>query len=187
MAGGGGNKKRFQYCTDSSGQEILYLWARHGHSRRNPIDPLLQDNVMIPNNIFQYIYHCGCAINLDSITNSGLIPGGQNLVKEKRQYSLRMWILWTRNTKIRTSLTWPHHVLQGTSKSGESAPRYGVLGRFSACSTERIEVLSNKIDRNHLLRHTPSLLYPESCCDGIWRNQKRESICVTSASSKDFL
>ena len=25
MAGGGGNKKRFQYCTDSSGQEILYL------------------------------------------------------------------------------------------------------------------------------------------------------------------
>ena len=27
MAGGGGNKKRFQYCTDSSGQEILYLRA----------------------------------------------------------------------------------------------------------------------------------------------------------------
>ena len=25
MAKGGGNKKRFQYCTDSSGQEILYL------------------------------------------------------------------------------------------------------------------------------------------------------------------
>ena len=27
MAGGGGNKKRFQYCTDSSGQEVLYLRA----------------------------------------------------------------------------------------------------------------------------------------------------------------
>ena len=25
MAGGGGNKKRFQFCTDPSGQEILYL------------------------------------------------------------------------------------------------------------------------------------------------------------------
>ena len=25
MAGGGGNKKRFQYCTDPSGKEILYL------------------------------------------------------------------------------------------------------------------------------------------------------------------
>ena len=37
MAGGGGNKKRFQYCTDSSGQEILCLRALQGHSGRNPI------------------------------------------------------------------------------------------------------------------------------------------------------
>ena len=28
MAGGGGNKKRFQYCTYPPGQEILYLRAR---------------------------------------------------------------------------------------------------------------------------------------------------------------
>ena len=48
MAGGGGNKKRFQYCTDSSGQEILYLRALQGHSGRNPIDPTLQDKVLIP-------------------------------------------------------------------------------------------------------------------------------------------
>ena len=39
------NKKRFQYCTDPSGQEILYLRALQGHSRRNFIDPSLQDNV----------------------------------------------------------------------------------------------------------------------------------------------
>ena len=31
MAGGGGHKKRFQYCTDPSGQEILYLRALQGH------------------------------------------------------------------------------------------------------------------------------------------------------------
>ena len=31
MAGGGGNKKKFQYCTDPSGQEILYLRALPGH------------------------------------------------------------------------------------------------------------------------------------------------------------
>ena len=71
MAGGGGNKKRFQYCTDPSGQEILYLRALQGHSGRNPIDPSLQDNVLIPNNFFEYIYHIGCAIILHSITNSG--------------------------------------------------------------------------------------------------------------------
>ena len=39
MAGGGGNKKRFQYCTDSSGQEILDLPTLQGHPGRNPIEP----------------------------------------------------------------------------------------------------------------------------------------------------
>ena len=43
MAGSGGNKKRFQYCTDPSGQEIIYLRALQGHSGRNPIDPSLHD------------------------------------------------------------------------------------------------------------------------------------------------
>ena len=82
MQGGGGNKKKIQYCTDLSGQEILYLRAFQGHSGRNPIDPTLQDNVLIPDNIFEYIYHIGCAISLHSITNSGLIPGGQNSGRE---------------------------------------------------------------------------------------------------------
>ena len=62
MAGGGGNKKRFQYCTHPSGQEILCLRALQGHSGRNPIDPTLQDNVIIPDNFFEYIYHVGCAV-----------------------------------------------------------------------------------------------------------------------------
>ena len=79
MAGGGGHKKRFQYCADSSGT-ILYLRALQGHSGRNLIDPSLQDNVVIPDCFFKYIYHVGCAINLHSIINSGLIPGGQNLI-----------------------------------------------------------------------------------------------------------
>ena len=84
MAGGGGNKKRFQYCTDSSGQEILYLRALQSHSGRNPIDPTLQDNVLIPDNFFECIYQIGCAISLHSITNSGLIAGGQNSSKERQ-------------------------------------------------------------------------------------------------------
>ena len=32
---------------------------------------------------------------------------------------------------------------------------------------ERIEVLSNKIERSHPLRYTPSLVYLESICDEI--------------------
>ena len=84
MAGGGGNKKRFQYCTDPSGQQILYIRALQGHSGRNPIDPTLQDNVLIPNNFFEYIYHIGCAVSLRSITNSGLTAGGQNSSRERQ-------------------------------------------------------------------------------------------------------
>ena len=69
----------------------------------------------------------------------------------------------------------------------EKAPRYGVLVRYTACSTKRIKALSNKMWRNHSLRYTPSLLYLESICDGIWRNQKPESICATSITTEDFL
>ena len=83
MAKGGGNKKIFQYFTDPSGQEILYLRALQGRSGRNLVDPSLQDNVLFPNDVFEYIYHTGCAINLHSIMNSGLIPGVQNLSKRQ--------------------------------------------------------------------------------------------------------
>ena len=84
MAGGGSNKKTFQYDTGPSGQEILYLRALRRDSRRNPIDPTLQDNVLIPNIFFEYIYHIGCAINLHSITNSELIAGGQKSSKDRQ-------------------------------------------------------------------------------------------------------
>ena len=66
MAGDGGSKKKIQYSTDPSGQEILFLRSHQGHLGRNPIDPSLQDNVLIPNGFFQYIYHVGCAIRIDT-------------------------------------------------------------------------------------------------------------------------
>ena len=84
MSGGGGNKKRFQYCTDPSGQEILDFRALQSHSGRNRIDLSLQDYVLIPNNFFEYIYHIGCAVSLHSVANSGLIP-------EESQGSARAW------------------------------------------------------------------------------------------------
>ena len=78
LTGGGGDKRRFQYCTDASGT-IVHFRALQGHSGRNLIDTSLQDNVIIHSNFFQYIYHVGCAINLHSIIKSGLILGGQIL------------------------------------------------------------------------------------------------------------
>ena len=85
MAGGGGNKKRFQYCTDPSRRENLYLRALQGLSGRNPIDPFLQDTVLIPNSFFESIDHIGCAAKSHSITNSGLIPGRHNSSRDRQK------------------------------------------------------------------------------------------------------
>ena len=87
LAAGGGAKRIFQYCTDDSGT-IVYFRALQGHSGRNLIDPSLQDNVVLPSNFFQHIYHIGCAFNLHSIINSGLIPGGQSSSKRQTVFFL---------------------------------------------------------------------------------------------------
>ena len=87
LAAGEGVKRRFQYCTDASGT-IVYFRSLQGHSGRNLMDPSLQDNIVIPSNFFQHIYHIGCAFNLHSIINSGLIPGGQNSSKRQTVFFL---------------------------------------------------------------------------------------------------
>ena len=87
MAAGGGAKRRYQYCTDDS-EIIACLRALQGHSGRNLIDPSLQDNVVIQSGFFQHIYHIGCAFNLHSIINNGLIPGGQNSSKRQTVFFL---------------------------------------------------------------------------------------------------
>ena len=64
------------------------LRALQSHSGRNLVDPSLQDNILIPNDFFECIHHIGCAINLHSIINSGLIPGGQNLSNRQTVFLL---------------------------------------------------------------------------------------------------
>ena len=87
IAGGGGNKKTYQYCIDSS-REMLYFRGLQVHLGRSLDDPSLQYNVVIPSNFFQYIHHVGCASKLHSITDSGLIPGGRNLSKRQTVFFL---------------------------------------------------------------------------------------------------
>ena len=87
LAAGGGSKRRYQYCSDISGT-ILYLRALQGHSGRNLIDPLLQDNVIIQCGLFRHIYHIGCAFNLHSIINNGLLPGGQDSSRRQTVFFL---------------------------------------------------------------------------------------------------
>ena len=87
LAAGGGSKRRYQYCSDISGT-IVYLRALQGHSGRNLINPSLQDNVIIQCGLFRPIYHIGCAFNLHSIINNGLISGGQDSSKRQTVFFL---------------------------------------------------------------------------------------------------
>ena len=73
----------------------------------------------IPDNFSEYIYHVGCAVNLHSITNSGLIPGGQHSGRDRQTVFLQPWILCKRTIKTQESLIWPNHVLHLTSKTGK--------------------------------------------------------------------
>ena len=43
------------------------------------MDPALQDNVLLPDDFAEYIYHIGNVSAICSITRSGLIPGGRSL------------------------------------------------------------------------------------------------------------
>ena len=73
---GGGRKKSFQYCLNpNSPEHFLYFRAIQGHSGGNLVDPTLQDNVLLPENFTEYIFHVGNVSELHSITRSGLIPG----------------------------------------------------------------------------------------------------------------
>ena len=87
LAAGGGSKRRYQCCSDNSGR-ILYLRALQGHSGNNLVDPTLQDNVVTGSGILHHIYHIGCAFNLHSIINNGLIPGGQDSSRRQTVFFL---------------------------------------------------------------------------------------------------
>ena len=83
LAKGGRAKKRFQYCVNpNSSNQFQYLRAIQGHSGDNAVDPVLQDNVLLPKGFTECICHVGNASELNS--EMDLIPGGKSL-KRGRQ------------------------------------------------------------------------------------------------------
>ena len=157
LAAGGGPKRRYQYCSDYLGS-IIYLRALQGHSGRNLIDPSLQDNVIIPSNFFQHIYHVGCAFNLHSIINSGFIPGGQN--SSKRQTVLFLPVDLTdkchKDPKV-IDLNVPRHAqyLHNAWKRHQDAENWVDI---NLALKKGIEILSDSIECNHSSRNTSSFI-----------------------------
>ena len=187
MPKGRGNKKIFQYCFHPSGQEILDLRALQGHSGRNLIDPSLQDNVLIHNDFFEYIFHIGCVINLHSIVNSGLISGGQNLSKRQTVFFTSADLMNEEHKDLdeidleAPRLAW---YKQKTWKKHQNTVYWVDIKFAQKKGFKFYQTRSNAIT---YLRHSLSSVYPEGYHDGIWRSHIRDSICFTSISSEDFL
>ena len=82
---GGGAKKRFQYCVDPySAETILYFRAIQGPLwRKNTLILHLQDNMLLPSDFAEHIYHVGSSHDLHSIIQSGLIPGVKEIKKRE--------------------------------------------------------------------------------------------------------
>ena len=174
-------KEKNQYCADDLGI-IIHFRALQGHSGRSLVDPSLQDNVIIPDGFFKYIYHVGCAINLHSIVNSGLIPGGQNL--SNRQ----------------TVLFLPVDPMDKEHKDPDTidleAPR---LAQYMHKAWKKhqntvywvdIDLALKKGLKLYQTRSNAIILHetlPAYCIPKVVRMETGEGICVTSVSSKDLI
>ena len=136
IAGSGGNKERFQYCTDPSGQEILYLRFLQGHSGRNPFDPSVQYNVLIPSEFFEYFCHAGCAVNLHSMTNSGLFGRAQNLSKRQTVFFTSVNLMH-KNHQDPTELDLTKPRLASYKQKWKSAPKLRCTGSIFSLLNEK--------------------------------------------------
>ena len=86
---------------------------------------------------------------------------------------------------IELDLTKPR--LASYKQKWKCAPRYGVLGRFSACSTIKIEVLSNKMYAIILHDTLPAYRISKVVVMEFGENHIPESRCVTSTTTDDCL
>ena len=169
LAAGGGSKRRYQYYIDISGT-IVYLRALQGHSGRSLIDPSLQDNVTIQCGLFQHIYHKGCAFNLHSIINNGLIPGGQDSSQRQTVFFL---LIDPRDKEHQD----PEHIdfsvprraqyLHIAWKKHKDAVFWVDI---DLAIQKRIDILSDSIECNYPSRNTSSLLYSKSCEIEDWKS-----------------
>ena len=169
MVAGGGVKTRFQYCTDISGT-IVYLRALQGHSGRKLIDLSLQDNVIIQRGFFQHIYHIGCACNLHSIINNGLILGVQNSSKRQTVFFLPLDPRDKGHQDLaKFNFNEPRRAqyLHSAWKKHQDA----VFWVDSNLAIQKgFDILSDSNERNHPSRNTSSLLYSKSCEIEDWRS-----------------
>ena len=161
LAAGGEAKRRYQYCTDVSGSILDLRALQEGHSGRNLIDLSLQDNVIIQSGFFQQVYHVGCAFNLHSIINNGLILGGQNSSKRQTVFFLPIDPRDKGHqdpAKIDFNVPRRAQYLHSAWKKHQNAVFWVDINLAIQRGTN---ILSNTIECNYPSRNTSSSLHPK--------------------------
>ena len=183
LALGGRKQKRFQYCLNPYFMnKFLYFRAIEGHSGEHFVDPLLQDNILVPDDFAEYIYHVGNAYKMHFIIQTGLVPGTGGTDSQCSS------LLWTRRTfnliEEKLSTIWINPESNRTNKHGDFITRQFFV-QFTACGEKGIAILSNSIARNHSFRHTTSDSYRQS---GMHENKERillQNIQVAQVTTSD--
>ena len=176
LAAGGGSKRRYQYCSYNL-RSIIYLRALQEHSGSNLIDPTIQDNVLIGPGIFLYL-PCGKPFQssfnyqqwidtwrseFEQKTNCVLLASWSK--KWRSQRSREYWLLCTASRTIH-------------AKCMEETSRYGILGRYWSWNQRRINVLSDKIERNYSSWNTSSPLHCKSWKIEKWKEIVWKTTCL---------
>ena len=118
---------------------------------------------MIQSGFIQQIYHIGCAFNLHSIINNGLILRGQNSSKRQTVFFLPIdpWDKEHKDPeKIDFSVPRRARYVHNAWKKNQDAV---YLVDINLADSERIDILSDSIECNYPSRNASSLLYSKSC------------------------
>ena len=188
----------FLYCHHWSDDKWKKAWQQeeetrkdfnivliHQDSGRSLFDPL-QDNVVIPSDFFQYIYHVGCVINLHLIINSVLILGGQHLSNRQTVFFLLVDPMDKYHKdpdKIDLEAPRLAQYMHAAWKKRQNTVYWVDINLAQKKGLKFYQTRSNAI----LLHET----LPAYCLPKVvrmeTRSRIREGICVTSSSSKIYL
>ena len=127
-----------------------------------------------------------CNQFLNSITNSGLIPGGQNLSNRQTVFFLLVDPMNKNQKDPDTIDLEAPRLAQYMHKAWKKHQNTVYWVDFNLALKKGLKFCQTRIERYHSSRNTPSILYSESCSNKNWRSHIREGIYVTSSSPNDF-
>ena len=162
MAGGGGQKKRLQYCSDSSGT-TLYLRALQGHSGRNLIDSFITGQCHYSGRFLRVHLSCRMCSHF-TFHHQFRIDTGRTKFEQKTDSIFLLVDPMDKDHKDPDTIDLQAPSLaQYMHKAWKKHQNTVYLVDINLALKKGFEVLSDMIERRHSSRNTPSLLYPESC------------------------